>query len=57
MSPADDLATALRLNLQSALHTALLLLPSHFTERELYTKIAGLSYTGDGLVFDSLGSS
>ncbi|XP_037087397.1 phosphatidate cytidylyltransferase, mitochondrial-like isoform X2 [Pollicipes pollicipes] len=43
----DDLQTAMKLNLQSALHTALLLLPSHFTERELYTKITSLSYTGD----------
>ena len=34
-------------NLVSALTTALLLLPSSFTEEELFLAIAGLSYTGD----------
>ena len=34
-------------NLNAALHTALLQLPKEFSERELFLKIAGLSYTGD----------
>ena len=34
-------------NLESALITALLLLPTTFTEEELFLEIAGLSYTGD----------
>ena len=37
----------LRHNLEAALHTALLLLPPKFSERDLYVSIAGLSYTGD----------
>jgi len=36
-----------QMNLLSALRTALLLLPPTFTERELYSTIAGISYLGD----------
>lgn len=34
-------------NLLAALRTALLMLPEKFTERQLYERIAGLSYMGD----------
>ncbi|CAK7562819.1 MAG: Mitochondrial translocator assembly and maintenance protein 41 [Sporothrix epigloea] len=36
-----------QINLLSALRTALLLLPSSFSERELYSTIAAISYLGD----------
>ena len=36
-----------QINLLSALRTALLLLPPSFTERELYSTIAAISYLGD----------
>ena len=41
------LSAALVANHQSALHTALLTLPSTFTEEELYLVITALSYAGD----------
>jgi translocator assembly and maintenance protein 41 len=36
-----------QINLISAVRTALLLLPDRFTEQELYSTIAGISYQGD----------
>lgn len=36
-----------QINLMSAVRTALLMLPEHFTEREFYERIAGISYMGD----------
>ena len=42
-----NLTPALKMNLNNAVHTALLLLPESFTEEEFYLKITGLSYVGD----------
>lgn len=38
---------AYQINLMSAVRVALLLLPTRFTEHELYSAIAGISYLGD----------
>lgn len=46
-SPSPLLAAALSQNTHAALSTALLLLPPRFTELDLYTRIAGISYAGD----------
>lgn len=43
----SQLRTALVQNLHSAVHAALLLLPEHFTEIDIFKKITGLSYHGD----------
>ncbi|KAK7505411.1 hypothetical protein BaRGS_00003156 [Batillaria attramentaria] len=42
-----ELIAAMQMNLQNAVHAALLLLPETFCEESLYTTLAGLSYTGD----------
>ncbi len=36
-----------QVNLVSALRVALLTLPEEFTERELWEKVAGISYSGE----------
>ena len=44
---SSKVQNALELNLQSAIRSALLLLPKEFTEFELYCAISNLSYNGD----------
>ena len=43
----DILNKALKSNLRSAMHSALLLLPEYFTDIDLYRCISNLSYMGD----------
>lgn len=43
----EDIKSALKANLNSAVTVALLCLPEFFTEEELFLSIAGLSYAGD----------
>lgn len=43
----SEIDTALQLNLKSAVHAALLILPDTFTEYEFYYAISNLSYAGD----------
>ena len=47
MFSLQELHLALRMNLTSAMHTALLLLPDRFTEDQLFMTLTALSYTGD----------
>lgn len=43
----ESLSYPMEANLYSAVTAALLLLPASFTDFDLYTRIAGLSYRGD----------
>jgi len=43
----DDLKSAIKVNLENAVHTALLILPEEFNQLQLFSALAALSYTGD----------
>ncbi|KAK7068800.1 Phosphatidate cytidylyltransferase, mitochondrial, partial [Halocaridina rubra] len=43
----EELKNSLKINVYSAIHTALLMLPESFSEKQLFEMLAGLSYTGD----------
>jgi hypothetical protein len=43
----EDVTAGIKSNCENAVRVALLLLPSVFSEKELYMKIASLSYSGD----------
>ena len=46
----SEIQQAIRINLSSAVRTALLMLPETFSEEELYLCITGLSYSGEDFV-------
>jgi mitochondrial translocator assembly and maintenance protein 41 len=43
----EPLSGPMQANLRSAVRAAMLMLPQSFTDWELFTRIAGLSYRGD----------
>lgn len=43
----EDLRSAIKVNLENAVHTAFLLLPEQFNQFQLYSTLTSLSYTGD----------
>ena len=42
----EDVKSAIKINLENAVHTALLLLPEQFNEFQLFSTLTALSYTG-----------